>query len=87
MSRCGITLPFRRTRERLLAGDVAAKFLCAIVDQACVRKLLSRDHFSVDGMLVEVWASVKSFRPRDDRDDGGDAGGRNAPPISGARSA
>src|SRR5688572_10834349 len=37
---------FSKNRERLLAGDVAAKFLCAILDQARVRKLLSRDHFS-----------------------------------------
>ncbi|MDT7530054.1 IS5 family transposase [Sphingopyxis sp. SE2] len=71
---------FSKNRERLLAGDVAAKFLCAILDQARVRKLLSRDHFSVDGTLVEAWASMKSFRPRDDEGDGGnDAGGRNAP--------
>jgi len=71
---------FSKNRERLLAGDVAAKFLCAILDQARVRKLLSRDHFSVDGTLVEAWASMKSFRPRDDDDDdSGGAGNRNAP--------
>lgn len=71
---------FSKNRERLLAGDVAAKFLCAILDQARVRSLLSRDHFSVDGTLVEAWASMKSFRPRDDEDGGGDnAAGRNAP--------
>ncbi len=59
---------------------MAGKFLCAILEQARVSKLLSRDHFSVDGTLVEAWASMKSFRPRDDEDDGGgDAGGRNAP--------
>lgn len=71
---------FSKNRERLLAGDVAAKFLCAILGQARVSKLLSRDHFSVDGTLVEAWASMKSFRPRDEgNDDGGDAGGRNTP--------
>ena len=75
---------FPKNRERLLAGDVAAKFLSAILDQARVRKLLSRDHFSVDGTLVEASASMKSFRLRDDDGDGGndganDAGGRNAP--------
>ena len=70
---------FSKNRERLLAGDVAAKFLCAILDQARVRKLLSRDHLSVDGTLVEAWASMKSFRLRDDGDDdSGEAGGRNA---------
>jgi transposase len=47
---------FSKNRERLLAGDVAAKFLCAILDQARVRKLLSREHFSVDGTLVEPQA-------------------------------
>ena len=71
---------FSKNRERLLAGDVAAKFLCAILDQARVRKLLSREHFSVDGTLVEAWASMKSFRPRDDEDgDDDNAAGRNAP--------
>jgi len=71
---------FSKNRERLLAGDVAAKFLCAILDQARVRKLLSRDHFSVDGTLIEAWASMKSFRPRDDGgDDSGGAGNSNAP--------
>ena len=71
---------FSKNRERLLAGDVAAKFLYAVLDQARVRKLLSRDHFSVDGTLVEAWAGMKSFRPRDDQGDGGDGpGGRNAP--------
>ena len=71
---------FSKNRERLLAGDVAAKFLGAILDQARVRKLLSRDHFSVDGTLVEAWASMKSFRPRDDQgDDDNDAPGRNVP--------
>lgn len=70
---------FSKNRERLLAGDVAAKFLCAILDQTRVRKLLSRDHFSVDGTLIEAWASMKSFRPRDDKDDGSHGTGRNAP--------
>ena len=46
---------------------------------ATVRRLLSSDHFSVDGTLVEAWASMKSFRPRDEanRPDGDDDGGRN----------
>ena len=72
---------FSKNRDRLLAGDVAAKFLGAILDQPRVRKLLSREHFSVDGTLIEAWASMKSFRPKqdDDRDDGaGGGGGRNA---------
>ena len=69
---------FSKNRDRLLDGDVAARFLSAILAQPRVRRLLSSDHFSVDGTLVEAWASMKSFRPRDepDRPDGGD-GGRN----------
>lgn len=67
---------FTKNRERLLSGDVAAKFLSAIINQARVQALLSDDHFSVDGTLIEAWASVKSFRPKDeggpgDDDDGG----------------
>lgn len=73
---------FSKNRDRLLAGEVAAKFLVAILEQPRVRKLLSREHFSVDGTLIEAWASMKSFRPKqdDDRDDSpGDSSGRNAP--------
>lgn len=55
---------FTRTRERLLSRDVAAKFLSAIINQAHVQALLSDDHFSVGGTLIEAWASVKSFRPK-----------------------
>jgi len=56
---------FTKNRERLLDGEVAAKFLGAVVSQARVRKLLSDEHFSVDGTLIEAWASMKSFRPKD----------------------
>ena len=67
---------FSKNRDRLLYGDIAARFLSAILAQPRVRRLLSSDHFSVDGTLVEAWASMKSFHPRDesDRPDGGDAG-------------
>ena len=70
---------FSKNRDRLLAGEIAAKFLTAILDRPRVRRLLSSDHFSVDGTLIEAWASMKSFRPRSDDDsgDGGDGGGRN----------
>jgi transposase len=69
---------FSKNRDRLLAGEIAAKFLTAILDRPRVRRLLSSDHFSVDGTLIEAWASMKSFRPRDDdgSEDGG-GGGRN----------
>jgi transposase len=71
---------FCKNRDRLLAGDVAAGFLASLLALPQVKRLLSDEHFSVDGTLIEAWASIKSFRPRDG--DGGDsscdAGGRNA---------
>jgi transposase len=57
---------FTKNRDRLLGGDVAAKFLAAVVAQARSRSLLSDDHFSVDGTMIEAWASMKSFRPKDE---------------------
>jgi transposase len=56
---------FSKNRERLLEGDIAAKLLSAVLTQPRVKRLLSTDHFSVDGTLVEAWASMKSFRPKD----------------------
>ena len=56
---------FGKNRDRLLAGDVAHKFLAAVLAHPKVKRLLSTDHFSVDGTLIEAWASMKSFRPRD----------------------
>ncbi len=56
---------FTKNRDRLLSGEVAQKFLAAVVAQARSRDLLSDDHFSVDGTLIEAWASIKSFRPKD----------------------
>jgi transposase len=67
---------FSKNRDRLLAGDVAAAFLAQVLDQPQVRRLLSSEHFSVDGSLVEAWASMKSFRPKGDPDDP-PGGGRN----------
>jgi hypothetical protein len=74
---------FSKNRDRLLDGDIAAKFLGAILSQPKVKWLLSTDHFSVDGTLIEAWASMKSFKPKDGpRGDNGeppsDSGGRNA---------
>src|SRR6201994_1948750 len=68
---------FSKNRERLLEGDLAAKLLSAVLSQPQVKRLLSTDHFSVDGTLVEAWASMKSFRPKDGSDDP-PAGGRNS---------
>src|SRR5262249_40605762 len=56
---------FTKNRDRLLAGEVAAKFLIAVLSQDKVKRLLSSEHFSVDGTLLEAWASPKSFRPKD----------------------
>jgi transposase len=67
---------FTTNRDRLLEGAVAARFLAAVLDHARVRQLLSREHFSVDGTLIEAWASMKSFRPRDGADQP-PGGGRN----------
>ena len=71
---------FSKNRDRLLEGDIAAKFLSAVLAQPRVKKLLSTDHFSVDGTLIEAWASMKSVKPKDGSGEppaeGG--GGRNA---------
>ena len=56
---------FTKNRERLIEGDVARKLMAAVLSQAAVKALLSDDHFSVDGTLIEGWASMKSFRPKD----------------------
>ena len=68
---------FSKNRDRLLEGDIAAKFLAAVLSQPRVRKLLSTEHFSVDGTLIEAWASMKSFKPRDSSEDPPADGGRN----------
>jgi transposase len=56
---------FTKNRERLIEGDIARRFMAAVLNQASVKALLSDDHFSVDGTLIEAWASMKSFLPRD----------------------
>jgi len=55
---------FTKNRDRLLAGDIARGFLAAILTDPQVKPLLSDEHFSVDGTLIEAWASMKSFRPK-----------------------
>jgi transposase len=55
---------FSKNRDRLLEGDIAAEFFDAVVDQARQADLLSDEHFTVDGTLLEAWASLKSFRPK-----------------------
>lgn len=60
---------FTHNRDRLMEHNIATRFLALIVEQARKQKLLSAEHFSVDGTLIEAWASAKSFRPKDDDDD------------------
>jgi transposase len=55
---------FTKNRDRLLEGEIAAKFLGAVLDQPRVKALLSDEHFSVGGTLIQAWASMKSFRPK-----------------------
>jgi len=68
---------FGKNRDRLLAGNVAHKFLAAVLAHPKVKRLLSTDHFSVDGTLVQAWASMKSFKPIDGPDE--------PPPPTGGR--
>src|ERR1700757_3071952 len=71
---------FTKNRDRLLAGEIAAKFLAAVLSQPRVKRLLSSEHFSVDGTLIQAWASMKSFKPKQPSgNDDGRGGGRNAP--------
>ena len=67
---------FTKNRDRLLEHDVGRKFFALVVGQAKDAGLISSEHFSVDGTLIEAWASIKSFRPKDEKDEppGGDDG-------------
>jgi transposase len=69
---------FSKNRDRLLEGEIASKFLAAVMTQPKVKRLLSSDHFSVDGTLLEAWASIKSFRRKDGDDNDSTGPGRNA---------
>ena len=66
---------YSKNRDRLLAGDVAERFFGEVLDQARAADLLSDEHFSVDGTLIEAWAGQKSFQ----RKDGGDPGPKDDP--------
>src|SRR6185312_1989628 len=64
---------FTKNRERLQSGEVFKKFMTRLLHHPQVKRLLSDEHFSVDGTLIEAWASQRSFRPKDgsgDDDDG-----------------
>ena len=69
---------YSKNRERLLAGDIGRRFLEETVAQAKEAGLTSDEHFSVDGTVLEAWASHKSFKEKDGSDDDrGSRGGRN----------
>ncbi len=68
---------FSKNRDRLLAGQIAAKFFAAVINNRRVRHLLSTQHFSVDGTLIEAWAGMKSFqlKNKNPRGPGGNVAG------------
>src|SRR5262245_45010480 len=68
---------FCKNRDRLLEGDIAAEFMTAVLNLPQVKQLLSSEHFSVDGTLIQAWASMKSFRRKDGADQP-PGSGRNA---------
>jgi len=67
---------FTKNRDRLLEGDIARRFFAEVLKQAAQADLLSTEHFSVDGTVIEAWASHKSYRPKDEEEPPG-GGGRN----------
>jgi transposase len=68
---------FSKNRDRLLEREAAAKLLSAALSQSRVKRLLSTDHFSVDGTLVQAWAWMKSFKPKVGGEPQSEGGGRN----------
>jgi transposase len=61
---------FTKNRDRLEEGKVFERFMATLLEHPQVKPLLSNEHFSVDGTLIDAWASHKSFRPKDGSDDG-----------------
>lgn len=68
---------FSKNRDRLIDADIAVSFLEVVLEKAEEEGLLSKDHFSVDGTLLEAWASLKSFRPKDEPPAPPESSGRN----------
>ena len=69
---------FSKNRQRLLDQNIADEFFAAVVRQAKLRRYISSDHFSVDGTLLQAWASHKSFKPKDSDPNGDGPKGRNS---------
>ena len=72
---------FSKNRDRLLDGDVAQRLLAAVVAQPRIKALMSNEHFSVDGTLIQAWASHKSFQPKPDPDAEPPSDDPGAPPV------
>lgn len=68
---------FSKNRDRLLAGDIASAFFEGVVGKLREKDLLSDEHFTVDGTLLEAWAGAKSFRRKDGKSDPPEEGGSN----------
>jgi transposase len=71
---------FTKNRDRLLSHEVAPRFFQAVLAQAKAARLISAEHFTVDGTLLEAWASLKSFQPRDGADHRPRGSGRSRNP-------
>ena len=73
---------FTKNRNRLLAHDAAGEFFRAVVERARRARLMSAEHFTVDGTLIEAWASLKSFKKKGSSNDGDPpAGGGSNPTV------
>lgn len=68
---------FTKNRDRFLGSNLAEAFFSGVVSQAEEAGLLSDEHFTVDGTLIDAWASMKSFRPKDGGNDSSSGGGHN----------
>ena len=71
---------FTKNRDRLLESDIARLFFAKVVERARKKRFLSDDHFTVDGTLIEAWASMKSFQPKDNDGNKGSPGGGDRNP-------
>jgi transposase len=70
---------FSKNRDRLLTHEIAQEFLCSLIGLPEVKRLMSAEHFSVDGTLLKAWASMKSFRPTGASDEGQENGPDDPP--------
>ena len=78
---------FSKNRDRLLEGDVAARFLATLMARPRVKRLLSSDHFSVDGTMIQAWSSMKSVKPIEPGEGPGRGSGDEPPPSLSGRNA